>query len=66
MAIAAVYPHNPDLAIHYAEQMAAVTAQEAQAIGLNWVLAPLVDVNNNPENPVINVRAVGETVAAGE
>ena len=64
MAIAAVYPHNPDLAIHYAEQMAAVTAQEAQAIGLNWVLAPLVDVNNNPENPVINVRAFGETVAA--
>ncbi|MBM0743025.1 beta-glucosidase [Phormidium sp. CLA17] len=61
MAIAAVYQHNPDLAKHYAEQMAAITAQEAQAIGLNWVLAPLVDVNNNPDNPVINVRAFGET-----
>jgi len=64
MAIAAVYSHNPNLAIHYAEQMAAITTEEAQAIGLNWVLAPLVDVNNNPENPVINVRAFGETVAA--
>jgi len=62
MAIAAIYQHNPDLAKQYAERMAAITAQEAQAIGLNWVLAPLVDVNNNPENPVINVRAFGETV----
>ena len=31
------------------------------AIGLNWVLAPVVDVNNNPLNPVINLRAFGET-----
>ncbi|NEQ55088.1 MAG: beta-glucosidase, partial [Leptolyngbya sp. SIO3F4] len=37
------------------------TAREAMAIGLNWVLAPVVDVNNNPVNPVINVRAFGET-----
>ncbi|MEX0269925.1 glycoside hydrolase family 3 N-terminal domain-containing protein [Leptolyngbyaceae cyanobacterium UHCC 1019] len=64
MAIAAVYQHNPTLAKQYAEQMAAITAQEAQAIGLNWVLAPVVDVNNNPDNPVINVRAFGETVKA--
>jgi beta-glucosidase len=27
---------------------------------LNWVLAPVCDVNNNPANPVINVRAWGE------
>ncbi len=43
-----------------AEQMGAITAQEALAIGLNWVLAPVVDVNNNPKNPVINVRAFGD------
>jgi beta-glucosidase len=48
-------------AIALAEQMGEVTAQEAIAIGLNWVLAPTVDVNNNPANPVINVRAWGET-----
>lgn len=46
----------------YAEEMGQVTAEEAQAIGINWLLAPIVDVNNNPENPVINVRAFGITV----
>jgi beta-glucosidase len=45
----------------YAQQMGAITAKEALAIGINWVLAPVVDVNNNPQNPVINVRAFGET-----
>ena len=52
---------RPQQAIYYAEQMGAWTAQEALAIGLNWVLAPVVDVNNNADNPVINVRAFGET-----
>ncbi len=32
-------------------------------MGLNWVLAPVCDVNNNPANPVINVRAWGEDPA---
>ncbi|AFY74169.1 beta-glucosidase-like glycosyl hydrolase [Synechococcus sp. PCC 7502] len=44
----------------YAEAMGAITAQESLAIGLNWVLAPIVDINNNPANPVINVRAFGQ------
>jgi beta-glucosidase len=48
-------------AIAYAEAMGAAIGQEAQAIGLNWVLAPVVDVNNNSANPVINVRAFGES-----
>ncbi|NJP09903.1 MAG: beta-glucosidase [Leptolyngbyaceae cyanobacterium RU_5_1] len=61
MALAAIAHQNPDQAIHDARQMGAVTAQEARAIGLNWVLAPVVDVNNNPNNPVINVRSFGET-----
>ncbi|MFN5922240.1 MAG: glycoside hydrolase family 3 N-terminal domain-containing protein, partial [Pseudanabaena sp.] len=42
--------------------MGRVTAEEALAIGLNWVLAPIVDINNNPKNPVINVRSFGITV----
>lgn len=62
MALAAIAQYEPELALQYATQMGAVTAQEARAIGLNWVLAPVVDVNNNPDNPVINVRAFGETV----
>lgn len=61
MALNAIAQSNLPLACDYAKQMGAVTAQEAVAIGLNWVLAPIVDVNNNPDNPVINVRAFGET-----
>ncbi|MEG4088373.1 glycoside hydrolase family 3 N-terminal domain-containing protein [Microcoleus sp. Pol12B4] len=61
MAIAEVARHDAGKADQYAEQMGAVTAIEARAIGLNWILAPVVDVNNNPDNPVINVRAFGET-----
>jgi beta-glucosidase len=45
----------------YAKKMGAITAQEALAIGINWILAPIVDVNNCPDNPVINVRSFGET-----
>ncbi len=61
MAIAEIATHDPGKADRYAEQMGSVTAIEARAIGLNWILAPVVDVNNNPDNPVINVRAFGET-----
>jgi len=61
MAIGAVAKRNLDLALRYAEKMGAVIAREALAIGINWILAPVVDVNNNPDNPVINIRAFGET-----
>jgi beta-glucosidase len=40
--------------------MGEVTAQEALALGINWILAPIADVNNNPDNPVINIRAFGD------
>ena len=61
MALNAIAQSDLSLACDYAKQMGAVTAQEAVAIGLNWVLAPILDVNSNPGNPVINVRAFGET-----
>ncbi len=61
LALSAIARKAPERATHYASQMGASTAQEALAIGINWVLAPVVDVNNNPDNPVINVRAFGET-----
>jgi beta-glucosidase len=60
MALAAIYAQNPDLAKEYARKMGEVTAKEAGAIGINWLLAPVVDINNNPDNPVINVRAFGD------
>jgi beta-glucosidase-like glycosyl hydrolase/CubicO group peptidase (beta-lactamase class C family) len=40
-----------------------VTAREARALGLHWALAPVADVNNNPANPVINIRSYGEDPA---
>lgn len=35
-------------------------ALECKAVGLNINLAPVIDVNNNPNNPVINDRSFGE------
>ena len=60
MALGQIAKQNIDLALTLAERFGAATAQEAVAIGLNWLLGPVVDVNNNPANPVINVRAFGE------
>jgi beta-N-acetylhexosaminidase len=37
-----------------------VTARESRALGFQWVLVPVADVNNNPDNPVINIRSYGE------
>lgn len=34
-----------------------ITAHEAKAIGVHQIYAPVLDVNNNPNNPVINVRS---------
>ena len=38
----------------------AVTARQARALGIDWILAPVADVNNNPDNPIINIRSYGE------
>jgi beta-glucosidase len=61
MALNAIAKTDLPKAIEYARQMGAITAREALAVGINWILAPVVDVNNNPANPVINIRAFGET-----
>ena len=37
-----------------------MTAHEARAMGIQWLFAPVADVNNNPANPVINIRSFGE------
>lgn len=38
---------------------ARVTGAEMRAVGINWNLAPVLDVTNNPANPVIGVRSFG-------
>jgi beta-N-acetylhexosaminidase len=55
MAIAAT--GQPD----YAYQAAALSAQELRAMGINMNLAPVLDVNDNPLNPIIGVRSFGES-----
>jgi beta-N-acetylhexosaminidase len=54
MAVAAT--GNPD----YARRQGEVTGREARALGIQHIYAPVVDVNNNAANPVINVRSYGE------
>jgi beta-N-acetylhexosaminidase len=44
----------------FAYQEGVVTAREARALGVHWIFAPVLDVNNNPDNPVINIRSFGE------
>jgi beta-N-acetylhexosaminidase len=39
------------------------TARDARAMGVNWIFAPVADVNNNPDNPIINIRSFGENPA---
>ena len=40
-----------------------ITALEARKIGVNVNFYPVVDVNNNPRNPIINIRSFGENPA---
>jgi beta-N-acetylhexosaminidase len=37
-----------------------VNALEGRAVGIHLAFAPVADVNNNPSNPIINVRSFGE------
>ncbi len=46
--------------LELSEQVGLATGRELKELGINWNLAPVVDVNNNPKNPVINVRSFGE------
>jgi beta-glucosidase len=60
MALGEIAKHNLTEALTLTRQFGHYTAQEALALGLNWILAPIADVNNNPDNPVINIRAFGD------
>ena len=46
MALDAVAQRDLSSAINYAYTMGQVTAQEARAIGINWLLAPVVDIKH--------------------
>jgi len=66
-----IFPGNKALAMTESPELAEFSAlamgQELLAVGINMNLAPDVDVNCNPRNPVIGVRSFGdspETVVA--
>lgn len=44
----------------YAYRMGYAIAEEGRAIGVHQNYAPVADVNNNPKNPIINVRSFSE------
>ncbi|HEX8184236.1 MAG TPA: glycoside hydrolase family 3 N-terminal domain-containing protein [Blastocatellia bacterium] len=46
---------NPETAY----QAGRITAEEARAMGVNVNFYPVVDVNNNARNPIINIRSFG-------
>jgi beta-N-acetylhexosaminidase len=46
-----------------AEREGRAVAREARALGVNHILAPVADVNVDPDNPVINARSFGEDPA---
>ncbi len=47
----------------HAYLMGKITAWEGRALGIHMTYAPVVDVNINPENPIINTRSLGEDPA---
>lgn len=57
MAIGATYARHGDA---YARSTAAVMAAQLRQLGFNVNFAPALDVNSNPDNPVINVRSYSE------
>lgn len=42
-------------------EAARITGAESRAIGVHVNFSPVADVNNNPQNPVINTRSFGES-----
>ena len=57
------YPGNAALGavddVELTEQVAAAMAADLRAVGVNLDLAPVADVNTNPQNPVIGIRSFG-------
>ncbi|MGA1864158.1 MAG: glycoside hydrolase family 3 N-terminal domain-containing protein [bacterium] len=58
-----VFPGNMAIgatgSLKAARFMAMITAKELKALGINMNFAPVIDVNNNPDNPIIGTRSFG-------
>ncbi len=51
---------KPDLTARCGE----ITAREARSLGINWVYAPVADLDIEPDNPIIQTRSFGDVPAA--
>lgn len=43
-----------------AEEVGAALARQGRSVGCRWTFAPVVDVNDNPDNPIANTRSFGD------
>ncbi|PCI68726.1 MAG: hypothetical protein COB38_08705 [Gammaproteobacteria bacterium] len=57
MAIGATYDQFGD---QFATTVGSIIGKELNLLGINLNFSPDIDVNNNPDNPVINIRSFGE------
>lgn len=58
------FPKNKALGVsgdvNLAYESGRITAEESLAMGVNFNYSPVVDINNNPDNPVIGTHSFGE------
>ena len=61
---ATLFPPNMAVAasddVSYSYQQGVITAKEGRAVGVHMALSPVMDINNNPNNPIINFRSYGD------
>lgn len=59
-----IFPNNMALGAtdneKYSYEMGKIIAEECRILGVHQNYAPVMDINNNPKNPIINVRAYGD------
>ncbi len=62
---ATIFPSNMAVgatdSVTDAQLMASTMATEMKAVGINMNLAPVMDVNSNPANPIIGIRSFGSS-----
>ncbi|WP_413726687.1 glycoside hydrolase family 3 N-terminal domain-containing protein [Sodalis sp. RH16] len=62
MALGAAVAGTGDNKLAY--RQGCVIARDLSSLGINTIFAPVMDVNSNPNNPVINVRSFGDDPAS--
>ena len=54
--LAAIGSLADPVAVHGAAEL---TAREARSLGINWIYAPVCDIDIEPENPIVGTRSFG-------